>query len=62
MNISVDSDRCEGHGLCAQVAPEIFDLDEEGSAVVLVTRVPPSLADVAAAAAGVCPERAIGIS
>ena len=28
MRISVDRERCEGHGMCAQQAPEVFTLDE----------------------------------
>lgn len=30
MRVSVDTKRCEGHGMCEQVAPEIFALDEDG--------------------------------
>lgn len=30
MQISVDPKRCEGHGMCEQMAPEIFELDEDG--------------------------------
>ena len=29
MNISVDYDRCEGHGLCADQAPYVFSLDDD---------------------------------
>ena len=28
--VSVDAKRCEGHGMCEQVAPEIFELDDDG--------------------------------
>lgn len=28
--IVVDFERCEGHGLCEQTAPEVFRLDDEG--------------------------------
>lgn len=30
MRISVDAKRCEGHGMCEQMAPEIFELDDDG--------------------------------
>jgi ferredoxin len=30
VRISVDQDRCEGHGLCEQAAEEIFQLDDDG--------------------------------
>ena len=28
MKVRVDSSRCQGHTLCAMVAPETFDLDD----------------------------------
>lgn len=31
MRITIDFDRCEGHGLCALAAPEVFWLDDDGS-------------------------------
>ncbi len=33
MQIIADYDRCEGHGLCADQAPDVFDLDDEGDLV-----------------------------
>ena len=33
MRIVADYGRCEGHGLCAEQAPAIFDLDDEGDLV-----------------------------
>lgn len=30
MKVQVDLDRCEGHGMCAFAAPDVFDLDDEG--------------------------------
>ncbi|MGI5132261.1 ferredoxin [Pseudonocardia sp. CA-107938] len=33
MEISVDRDRCEGHGLCAEQAPAVFDLDDDAQVV-----------------------------
>ncbi|MBF6136977.1 ferredoxin [Nocardia otitidiscaviarum] len=29
MKITVDYDRCEGHGLCAEQAPAVFSLDDD---------------------------------
>lgn len=29
MKISVDYARCEGHGLCAEQAPDVFSLDDD---------------------------------
>lgn len=39
MRLSVDYDRCEGHGLCAEQAPEVFELDDEGELTVLIDEV-----------------------
>lgn len=29
MRVEVDLDRCEAHGECVMVAPEVFELDDE---------------------------------
>lgn len=59
MKLRVDADRCQGHGMCAVTAPELFELDGEGKSVVLVDRVDPSQVDGARAAEASCPELAI---
>jgi ferredoxin len=57
--VSVDSERCQGHGRCALIAPQIFDLDDEGSAIVISgVEAEAALADVREAVRS-CPERAI---
>ncbi|ORA26277.1 ferredoxin [Mycobacterium aquaticum] len=33
MRITVDFDRCEGHGLCEQAAEAVFQLDDDGNLV-----------------------------
>jgi len=30
MPISINRDKCEGYGMCAQAAPELIALDDEG--------------------------------
>ncbi len=30
MRIDVIMERCEGHGICAEVAPRVYSLDDEG--------------------------------
>ena len=60
MKLTVDSTACQGHGRCFAVAPEVFQLDDEGYVAVHdVTGVREE--DVAAARRGVsaCPERAL---
>ncbi|MEY2524009.1 MAG: ferredoxin [Ilumatobacteraceae bacterium] len=62
MRVRVDSERCQGHTLCAAVAPEVFQLrDDDGHAYVESEIVPAGLEDRVRAAASTCPERAIFI-
>ena len=61
MRILVDSDRCQGHGRCYEVAPDLFDADDEGHAIVRVSQVPDEAADRAVLAVKNCPERAVSI-
>lgn len=35
LEVRVDRARCIGSGVCARVAPGVFDLDDEGVAVVI---------------------------
>ena len=59
MKVTVDSELCQGHARCWQVAPDIFDLDDFGHAVVRLAVVDGEAAERARAAANNCPERAI---
>ena len=34
MKVSIDSDRCHGHQMCAIAAPAVFGSDEYGNAVI----------------------------
>ncbi|WP_234808986.1 MULTISPECIES: ferredoxin [Mycolicibacter] len=55
----VDHDRCEGHGRCFAVAPDLFDLDDDGYSVVDEITVPEGRHDDAREAASSCPRAAI---
>ena len=60
MKVHVDQARCQGHTLCAGVAPDVFLLREtDGHAYVEIDVVPPELEDAVVAAAANCPEQAI---
>lgn len=61
MQVLVDGDRCEGHARCAGLCPEVFDLDDDGFAVVRTPDVPESLRSAVETAASNCPEGAISI-
>lgn len=35
MAVKVDQEKCIGCGLCANLAPEVFEMNDEGKAVVV---------------------------
>lgn len=61
MRITVDRVSCEGHGLCEEVAPEIFELDDDGNLLHHFEGevIPPELEVKAKRAIGVCPVAAL---
>lgn len=60
--VAVDANRCEGHGRCYTLAPQVFDADEVGHAIVLVEDVSGEHRMQAADAERNCPEDAITLS
>jgi ferredoxin len=62
MKIRFDRSLCQGHNRCFMLAPEIFDTDEEGYAVLLIEGdIPSGLEEKAHLCADNCPEYAIEI-
>lgn len=62
MKIHVDPARCVGHNRCAALAPDLFDLDDEGYAAAAGNGiVPPDRVDAAELAVDNCPEQAISL-
>ncbi len=62
MKVSVDGTRCQGHTLCAMIAPESFELDDvDGHASPVSELVPAEHEDAVREAAHSCPEQAIVI-
>ena len=59
--VRVDRDLCQDHGQCVFAAPQVFELDEEGTLVVLQEEVGEDLRDNVEEAADVCPVQAITI-
>jgi len=55
----VDWVRCEGHGLCAHLVPELIHLDRTGYPVILPIPVPPWLEKDAQQAVQMCPALAL---
>lgn len=62
MKVSVDGQRCQGHTLCAMIAPDSFELDDvDGHASPVSDVVPADQEAAVAEAAHSCPEQAIAI-
>ena len=62
MRIEFERDRCQGHNRCYMLAPELFDTDDEGYAVLRGDgSVPEGLERQARLAADNCPEFAITV-
>ncbi|TQM43842.1 ferredoxin [Pseudonocardia cypriaca] len=62
MRVSVDRDRCEGYGLCAEEASHLMHLDDDGELVLDRAEVPPESSDAVEAAVRVCPVAALKVS
>lgn len=58
MKVRVDEDLCVGDGSCAEVCPEVFEMQGD-LAVVRVETVPESVEDICREAADGCPVEAI---
>ncbi|MFD0854140.1 ferredoxin [Actinomadura adrarensis] len=63
MQVKVDGSRCQGHTLCAMIAPDAFELDEiDGHSSPVSEVVAAGQEEQVREAARSCPERAISIS
>jgi ferredoxin len=62
VKVQISPDRCQGHGRCYDLAPELFGDDDEGYGTVRGDgTVPPGQEQDARRAVSNCPERAIEI-
>ncbi len=59
MKVTVDADRCRGHGMCLTLCPDVFSMTDDGYAVADPEEVPAGLEDAANEAITNCPEQAI---
>lgn len=62
MKVRVDAQICAGFGVCLGLSPKIFELHEDGYAVVRVGEVPRELENVVRQAVSQCPSGAISVS
>jgi ferredoxin len=60
MKVHIDADRCQGHGRCYALAPQLFDADDIGNGVELNGGLVPDGEQAAARRAALnCPESAV---
>jgi ferredoxin len=57
--ISVNPITCDGHGLCAELLPELITLDDWGYPILHSTEVPDHLRALARRARDACPTLAL---
>jgi ferredoxin len=62
MRVAIDESRCQGHGRCFSIAPELFESDDLGNGVVIGDGiVAPDQERHARLAVANCPEGAVSI-
>lgn len=61
MKANVDKDTCIGCGMCPSICPDVFEMDDDGKAKVIVSEVPDGKEDEAQDAESSCPVNAISI-
>jgi ferredoxin len=59
MRLRLDPAACDGHGLCADLLPELIELDEWGYPMLLADTVPEHLLPHARRARDACPTLAL---
>ncbi|WP_027623607.1 ferredoxin [Clostridium lundense] len=59
MRAFINKEACIGCGLCPSVAPDVFEMDDDGKARTIVEDVPSSSEDAAKEAESSCPTNAI---
>lgn len=61
MNVTVDESLCSGCGVCEEMAPDVFAMNDSGVVVAKVNPVPEDLQASAQEAADGCPSGAITV-
>jgi ferredoxin len=59
MSVAIDRTRCSGHGLCAELLPELVRLDDWGYPIIQAGPVPDHLVAHARRAVAACPALAL---
>ena len=59
----VDNSKCQGHGRCYDLSPEVFDADEDGYVLLNIDgEIPADLEQKARTAVLNCPENALSLA
>jgi ferredoxin len=60
--LGIDRIRCDGHGLCAELVPEMINLDDWGYPIIKAGAIPSRLAEHAQRAVEACPVLALRLA
>ena len=60
--LQIDRIRCDGHGLCAELLPELISLDDWGYPILKPGKVPPSVVAHTRRAVDACPVLALRLA
>ena len=60
--LQIDRIRCDGHGLCAELLPELIGLDDWGYPIIKAASVPAILVEHARRAVDACPVLALRLA
>jgi ferredoxin len=61
LRVVIDKPACCGYGLCAEICPDVYKLDQNGIVYVDDPIVPQGLEDKAQEGADACPQAALAI-
>jgi ferredoxin len=59
LHVKVEREKCCGYGICAEICPSVYKLDEQGFAYLDTELVPADVEEAALEGAEACPEFAI---
>jgi ferredoxin len=59
MKITIDRAKCTGLGICESLAPDVFEVDENGDLILLAEQVPDGGLDEVEEAIAGCPTEAL---
>jgi ferredoxin len=59
MRVEVDLDKCTGHGICESIADDVFEVQDDGSVLILENERPESDRERVRQAVTQCPAAAL---